>query len=283
MTLAASRDLLRQAQGEGYAVGAFNVIGLEHAQAIVQAAELEASPVILQVSQNAVRYHLGSIRPIGSACRELAKTARVPVALHLDHATTWGLCAGALALDFGSVMFDASSRDFEANVELTAGIARRVHARHGALEAELGVVGGKDRAVSSEEGKTDPDLARWYVQRTGADALAVAVGTTHYMVEKTATVDLELIARLREVVDVPLVLHGSSGVPDADLREAIDRGITKVNTATDLNKAFTHAVRDVLAIDVEVVDPRTYLVKARQAMVEVIRARIRALGSAGRA
>ncbi len=283
MPIASTGDLLIHGQQEGYGVGAFNVIGLEHAQAVVAAAEQERAPVILQLSQNAVAYNLGAIGPIGSACISLAETAAVPVALHLDHSTSWELCEAALDLGFSSVMFDASLMSLDANVEATAAIAQRVHDRNRSIEAELGVVGGKDGAVSSEEDKTDPDLARWYTDATSVDAIAVAVGTSHYMVNKTAVLDLDLITRLRDAVDVPLVLHGSSGVPDEDLREAVRRGITKVNTATELNKAFTQAVRDFLARDADVVDPRKYLHEAREAVIGAVRRRLRVLGSAERA
>lgn len=283
MSLASTNDLLLQAQRARYGVGAFNVIGLEHAQAIVAAAERERAPVILQLSQNAIAYNLGAIEPIGSACKSLATSATVPVALHLDHATTWELCEAALDLGFGSVMFDASLLSLEENAAATTAIAACVHARHRSIEAELGVVGGKAGAASSEEGKTDPALARWYVETTGVDALAVAVGTSHYMVEKTAILDFDLITSLREAVDVPLVLHGSSGVPDDAVPEAVRRGIVKVNTATELNKAFTSAVRDFLSANTDVVDPRKYLRDARAAMTAVVSSRLQMIGSSGRA
>lgn len=282
MPTAATGALLNQAQRDGYAIGAFNVISLEHAQAIVRGAEQERSPVILQLSQNAVTYHLGALGPIGSACTHLAAVAEVPVALHLDHATTWELCEAAVNLGFSSVMFDASQLSLEENAQATAAIATRVHDRQRSIEAELGVVGGKGGAPSSEEGKTDPALAQWYVEKTGVDALAVAVGTSHYMVEKTAVLDLGLIRTLREAVDVPLVLHGSSGVPDDDLREAVSRGIAKVNTATELNKAFTGAIRDFLSTDADVVDPRKYLREARDAVTAAVASRLRILGCSGR-
>lgn len=283
MALQKTITMLQRARADGYGVGAFNVISLEHAQAIVRAAELENSPVILQISQNAVRYNLGRLEPIGNACHTLATQSSVPVALHLDHATTKGLCEQALDLEFGSVMFDASSLHLDANIKITAELAKWVHRRDAALEAELGVVGGKDGAVSSEVGNTDPGHAGQYVQLTGVDSLAVAVGTSHYMVEQNAQVDLDLIGALRAAVDVPLVLHGSSGVPDADLREAVRCGITKVNVATQLNKAYTQAIRGILSMDETVVDPRKYLAPAREAMVEAVRSRMLLLGSSGRA
>ena len=283
MPLGSALDLLRNAEAGGYSIGAFNVIGAEHAQAIVCAAELERSPAILQLSENSVKYNLGSVVPIGRLCYELAREAGVPVALHLDHATSWELCERALDAGFGSVMLDASALPLEANVRATADAARRAHARGATLEGELGVVGGKGGVMSPHEGQTDPQQARQYVEATGVDALAVAVGTAHAMVETTASVDLELVSRLRAAVAVPLVLHGSSGVPDADLAEVVRRGIVKINVATQLNVAFTRAVRAALARDSRLVDPRKYLGPARDAVVEAVRGRIRLLGSAGRA
>lgn len=283
MTVAATLDLLRRAQHEGYAVGAFNVIGIEHGEAIVRAAELEQAPVIVQVSENSVRFRLGALGPIGACCIELARAARVPVAVHLDHATSWALCEQALDVGFGSVMFDASALPFEANMNATADAVKRAHARGAMVEAELGVVGGKGEPAPAHGGRTDPDEARQYVAATGVDALAVAVGTSHQMLQTTAQVDLALVSRLAAAVPVPLVLHGSSGVADADLASMVRRGMVKVNIATQLNKAFTRAVRQALAEDERVVDPRTYLGPARDATVAVVRDRLRLLGSAGRA
>jgi len=280
---AATGELLRRAQAGGYAVAAFNVIGIEHAQAIVGGAELARAPVILQLSENAVRYHLGAIAPIGRACAELAGAAAVPVALHLDHATTLDLCERAVEVGFSSVMLDVADLPFAANVRRTAELAEWAHARGIGVEAGLGIVGGKDGAVTSATGLTDPDAARAYVAATGADALAVAVGTSHGMRERTARIDLDLVARLRAATAVPLVLHGSSGVPDADLAAAATRGIAKINLATQLNVAFTAALRNALAADPAAVDPRPYLAAARGAVRALVADRLRLLGAAGRA
>ena len=282
MALTPTVDLLRRAQAAGYGVPAFNVIGLEHAEAIVSGAEDERAPVILQLSENAVKYHFGAIEPIGRACAELARAATVPVALHLDHATSAELCERAVAVGFSSVMLDTSDLPLAENARQTAELAAWAHGRGVGLEAALGVVGGKDGVSTSDEGKTDPATARSYVAETGADALAVAVGTSHSMTEQTARIDLALVSRLRAAVDVPLVLHGSSGVPDADLAEAVRRGIVKVNLATQLNQAFTAAIRRCLAADPAVVDPRRYLGEARRAVTDVVRDRLRLLGTAGR-
>ena len=283
MPLASTRDVLARARTAGYGVPAFNVIGLEHAEAIVRGAESADAPVILQLSENTVAYHFGAIKPIGRACAALAETARVPVALHLDHATHQELCARAVDCGFSSVMLDTSDLPFAENVARTTELARWAHAQDIAIEAGLGVVGGKDGTVTTVDGLTDPATARRFVTQTGADALAIAVGTSHAMSERTASIDLALISRIREAVDRPLVLHGSSGVPDADLAAAVRHGVTKVNLATQLNVAFTAVVRRMLTSDPAIVDPRRYLAEARQSVVDLVADRLRLLGAGGRA
>lgn len=226
--------------------------------------------MILQISENAVRYH-GSLAPIGLAALAVARAAAVPMAAHLDHATEVDLVHEAVALGFCSVMFDASQLPYRDNVEATAEVVAYCHERGVHVEAELGEMGGKD-GVHQPGARTDPERARKFVAATGVDALAVAVGTSHAMLDRDAALDLKLIARLRAVVGVPLVLHGSSGVSDAGLASAVEAGMTKVNIATHLNKVFTAAVRDHLAAHPDVVDTRKYLAPARDAVAaEVVR------------
>ena len=281
MSLVSLALLLGEARSAGYGVGAFNAITLESAEAILEAAESASSPAVVQVSENAVRYH-GSLEPLARACRAAAEAAHVPVALHLDHATGRPLCESAVELGFGSVMLDLSALPYEANVRGTADLVSWAHARGVVVEAELGVVGGKD-GVHSPGARTDPDAAAQFVAATGVDALAVAVGSSHAMSSRTAVLDLDLIARLRAVVPVPLVLHGASGVADDVLAGAVRQGITKVNLATLMNRAFTAAVRHRLADDPELVDPRRYLADGRRAMAVEIEKTMSLLGSAGHA
>lgn len=263
MPLVATGEIVGTAARAGLGAGAFNVIQIEHAQAIVAGAEAAGAPVILQISENAVRYH-GALAAIGRATVEVARAARVPVAVHLDHATGPELVREAVDLGFGSVMFDASALDYDGNVAATAGVAADCHAQGVWVEAELGEVGGKD-GVHAPGARTDPAEAAAYAAATGVDALAVAVGTSHAMVVKAAVVDLPLVAALRAAVPVPLVLHGSSGVPEPDLTRAVEAGLTKVNIATHLNVAYTRAIRDHLAGHPDVVDPRRYVAAARDA------------------
>jgi len=272
MTLVATGSLVAAAADRQRAVGAFNVVTLDHAEAVVAAAEAAAAPVVLQISENAVRFHGGRLRPLAAACREAAGAASVPVALHLDHVTDPALAAEAAPAGLGSLMFDAGALPYEQNVRMTAAEASRAHAAGLWIEAELGYVGGKPDAVRSAHApgvRTDPDEAAAFVAATGVDALAVAVGSSHAMVTQTARLDLELIDRLRATVPVPLVLHGSSGVPDDELRAAVAAGIAKVNVGTALGKAMTTAIRSCLS-DPALVDPRKYLAPARAAMTDAV-------------
>jgi fructose-bisphosphate aldolase class II len=272
MALVTSGELIGEAYRAGHAIVAFNVITLEHAEAVAQAAEDAGRPVIVQISENAVRFHSGRLEPIVLAAAAIARTASAPVALHLDHVTEPNLVTAGLSLPFSSIMYDAGALPYDENVARTREVARRAHDAGIWVEAELGYVGGKPDAPLSahaEGARTDPDEAVAFVAETGVDALAVAVGSMHAMRERTARLDLELIADLRARLAVPLVLHGSSGVPDEQLRAAVAAGMTKINIGTALNIALTRSVRTSLAADDAVVDPRVYLAPARQEMSKV--------------
>jgi fructose-bisphosphate aldolase class II len=264
MPLVPTVELMDQARAAGHGLGAFNVIHLETAEAFAEAAERSGHPVILQISENCALYHR-ALAPLALGALEVARRSSAPVAVHLDHAEDASLVDEAIALGFGSVMFDGAKLDFGENVRTTADVTRSAHAHGVYVEAELGEVGGKDGAHAPGV-RTDPDAARDYVGRTGVDALAVAVGSSHAMVERVASLDLELIALLRDAVPVPLVLHGSSGVPDETITAAIRAGMTKINVSTHLNAHFTRAVRDHLAAHPDVVDSRTYLAAGRRAV-----------------
>ncbi|WP_175410503.1 class II fructose-bisphosphate aldolase [Streptomyces sp. TRM64462] len=261
----------------GVGVGAFNVVQLEHAEAIVTGAEAAGAPVVLQISENTARYH-GTLGPVAAATLAVARAARVPVAVHLDHATCPELVQEALDLGFTSVMFDGSALPYEENVAATAAVGARCHAAGVWVEAELGEIGGKD-GVHAPGARTDPDEAAAFVAATGVDALAVAVGTSHAMATRDARLDFALIGALRTAVPVPLVLHGSSGVPDPDLTRAVAHGITKVNIATQLNRVFTGAARAVLDSDPALSDPRRYLGAGRTAMAHEVTRLLGVLGA----
>lgn len=264
MTLTPTRELMMAAANNGTGIGAFNVIHLETAEALVAAAERAGLPVILQISQNCASYH-GGLEPIAVASLAIARAASVPVALHLDHAEDERLAYQAVDLGFGSVMYDGAAQEYDENVAITARVVAYAHARGVYVEAELGRVGGKDGAHAPGV-RTDPHEAVAFVAATDVDALAVAVGSSHAMTERVAALDLELISRLHAAVTVPLVLHGSSGVADLQLVGAIRAGMTKINVSTHLNGFFTAAIRGFLVENPSVVDPRKYVAAGRDAI-----------------
>jgi fructose-bisphosphate aldolase, class II len=245
-------------------LGAFNVVHLDHAEVFTAAAERAHRPVVLQVSQNAVAYH-GSLAPIGSGVLAVARAAAVPVVVHLDHAEDVELVHEAIELGFSSVMYDGSKLPDEENVKTTADVVAHAHARGVCVEAELGEVGGKN-GVHDPSARTDPDDAARFVHDTGVDLLAVAVGSSHAMTTRKAELDNELLSAIAEAVDVPLVLHGSSGVSDEGMRAAIQAGMTKINVSTHLNKIFTSRVRNYLADNPDVVDTRTWFRAGNEAI-----------------
>ena len=275
MSLAATADLIAEAVAARGAVAGFNVITLEHAEAIAAGVEAAGTGAILQISENAIRFHGGDPRPIVTACAAVAVAASVPLSIHVDHvedaalvdlvienATTWGI---------SSIMVDASRLDDVENIAATADAAHRAHAAGLWVEAELGEIGGKDGAHAPGV-RTDPDDAAAFVGATGVDGLAVAVGSSHAMRDRTAGIDVDLVARIAGRVGVPLVLHGSSGVADHVISAAVDAGIRKVNVGTALNIASTAAVRKALEADPALVDPRAYTRPARTAMADVVAA-----------
>jgi fructose-bisphosphate aldolase class II len=271
MPLVTTAELIRDAQQRGGGVAAFNVITLEHAEGIIEGSRHAGRPVILQVSENTVKFH-GRIRPLAAALKALAVEADTPVSLHLDHAENDGLWHAAAEAGYSSVMVDCGSLPHDRNVAITADAAKLLHQQGLSVEAELGYVGGKDTQVTSAHApgvRTDPQQAAAFVAATGVDALAVAVGSSHAMTTQTAELDLDLIAALRDAVPVPLVLHGSSGVPDDTLRAAVRAGIVKVNVGTALNVAYTGALRDALAASTKA-DPRAPLEAARAAVADTV-------------
>ncbi len=264
MALSTTRELMTAAADAGRGQGAFNVIHLETAEALVAGAEEAGLPVILQISENCVAYH-GALEPIGLACLAIARRASVPVSVHLDHAESEELALEAVDLGFGSVMYDGAHLDYHENVAATARVARHAHAQGVYIEAELGKVGGKGGAHAPGV-RTDPAEAAAFVAATGIDALAVAVGSSHAMTSRSAELDVELISRLAAAVDVPLVLHGSSGVSDENIVAAIRAGMRKINVSTHLNGFFTAGIRDYLRADETVVDSRKYVGAGRARM-----------------
>jgi fructose-bisphosphate aldolase class II len=280
--LVSTGELVTRAAATHSAVAALNIIMLEHVEAVIAGAESVGSPVVVQVSENAVKFRYGRLLPLARAAVAAAERAAVPVALHLDHVRSDSLLRQAPDAGFSSVMYDASRLAYDANLAATRAAADWAHAQGLWIEAELGRIGGKNGEspldAHAPGARTDPAEARAFVADSGIDALAVAIGSSHAMTTRTATLDHTLLTRLTDALDVPLVLHGSSGVPDDELARAAAGGINKVNVGTALNIAMTGAVREFLAAHPEAVDSRTYLSVGREAMVRAVAGIMRALG-----
>lgn len=274
MPLTTTGELITRAAAARSAVAAFNVITLEHVEAVIAGAESAGSPVVLQVSENAVKFRYGRLLPLARAAVAAAERADVPVALHLDHVQSDDLLRQAPDAGFSSVMYDAARLPYLDNLAATKAAVDWAHAQGLWIEAELGRLGGKNGEppldAHAPGARTDPVEAHAFVADSGVDALAVAVGSSHAMTTRTATLDHELLKRLAAALDVPLVLHGSSGVPDDELAAAVAGGIAKVNVGTALNIAMTSAIRDFLAAHPEAVDSRKYLSVGREAMVRAV-------------
>jgi fructose-bisphosphate aldolase class II len=280
--LATTGELVTRAAAAHSAVAAFNIITLEHVEAVIGGAETVGAPVVLQVSENAVKFRYGRLLPLARAAVVAAERAAVPVALHLDHVQSDDLLRQAPAAGFSSVMYDASRLPYAENLAATRAAADWAHAQGLWIEAELGEVGGKRGEppldAHAPGARTDPAEARAFVADSGVDALAVAIGSSHAMTTRTATLDHDLLKRLAAALDVPLVLHGSSGVPDDELTAAVAGGITKINVGTALNIAMTGAIRTFLAAHPEAVDSRKYLSVGREAMAAAVARIIGVLG-----
>lgn len=264
MPITATQELLQQASHAQRGIGAFNVIHLETAEALVAGAESVGLPVILQISENCADYH-GGLRAIALATMAIAEQSRTAVAVHLDHATREELTLEAIELGFGSVMFDGAHLDYAKNVAATARVVAHAHAHGVAVEAELGEIGGKDGAHAFGVRTNANDAVR-FVAETAVDSLAVAVGSSHAMNDRSAQLDTELIAELHHELAVPLVLHGSSGASDQMIQAAVRAGITKVNVSTHLSRSFTTAISQHLAEHPALVDSRKYIAAGRDAV-----------------
>lgn len=284
MPFVPAHELINRAYREGYAIGAFNVNNMEIVQAIVEAAEAERSPAILQASQGAIRY--AGIEYITALAREAARSTSVPLALHLDHGTDFNQVIRCIRNGFSSVMYDGSHEPLEVNIEKTAKIVEIAHAVGVSVEGEIGRLVGIEDDISVSEleaALTVPEHAERFVRETGIDFVAVAIGTRHGFYKGEPKLDFDRLRRIRELVNIPIVLHGGSGVPDHQVRQAISLGVSKINIDTELRHAFVTAVRQVLAENPDEIDPRKILGPGRDAMRERVREKMRLFGSSGKA
>ncbi len=282
MPLTTSERILKKAQEGHYAVGAFNAENMEMVQAIVSAAEELNAPVIIQTTPGTIRY--ASLGLYLANVKAAAETAKVPVVMHLDHGNSFSLAMKALRAGYTSIMIDGSKEVFDKNAALTKSVVDACKPSNIPVEGELGRVGGKeDDAESSGTGYTDPDEAVEFVKRTGVSSLAVGVGTAHGIYASTPVLNTKLVGILRGKIDVPMVLHGASGLSDDAVRECIRQGICKVNFATELRIAYTKAVQKYLAENLDTIDPKKFGAAAREAVKKLVMERTKVLGCDGKA
>ncbi|MBS5865034.1 MAG: class II fructose-bisphosphate aldolase [Coriobacteriaceae bacterium] len=279
-----TKQMLLDAQSGHYAVGAFNVENLEFVMAVVAAAQEKHSPVIMQTTPGSVKY--ASLDYFVAMVRTAAEAASVPVALHLDHGDGFDRCAQAIRAGYTSVMIDGSHVPFEDNIALTASVTRIAQAIDLPVEAELGKVGGKEDdgpMVAGENPYTDPDEAEEFVARTHCTSLAVGVGTAHGVYHGTPHIEQGVLKAIRSRLEIPLVLHGTSGVPDDQVAEAIQNGICKVNYATELRQAYSKGYMDYMANNPANFDPKKPAALGMENIKAVVMSHMDNLGSTNKA
>ena len=283
MALVTSKQLLLDAQKGHYAVGAFNVENMEMVMAVVAAAEEMHSPVIMQTTPSTVKY--AGLDYYYANAKVAAERASVPVAIHLDHGNSFEIAMQALRTGYTSIMIDGSHEQFEDNIKLSKAVVDACHPSNIPVEAELGKVGGKEDDLDGGNGNgyTVPSEAKEFAERTGVDFLAVAIGTAHGVYKGEPKLNLDRLAEIRELVDIPIVLHGTSGVPDDTVRECIKRGICKVNYATDLRIAYTKGVNQVLKEKPDTFDPKKYGSVGREEVKQYVMSKMKVVGSVDKA
>lgn len=284
MPLVSMNEFLPRAKEERFAVGQFNMNNLEYVQAIIEAGKEEKSPLIFGASEGAIRY-MGLANVVALA-KVAAKESGLPVALHLDHGSSFEMVMKCIQAGFSSVMFDGSHYPLEENIRLTKKVVEAAHAVGVSVEGELGTIGGvEDDLVVDDEDATiaNPDEAIRFWKETQVDAMAIAVGTAHGMYKGEPKIRFDIIEKVSQEIDAPIVLHGGSGVPDESIQKAISKGVGKINVNTENQVASTDVVRKLLAEQPDLIDPRKYLGPAREAIKEVVKGKMRLFGSSGKA
>ncbi|EGK10760.1 class II fructose-1,6-bisphosphate aldolase [Kroppenstedtia eburnea] len=284
MSLVPMTEFLPRAKKEGFAVGQFNMNNLEFVQGIAAAAKEEKSPFIFGVSEGAMRYM--GLEYVVAMAEIASEEAGVPVALHLDHGSSFEVAMKCIQAGFSSVMFDGSHHPFEENIRLTKEIVKAAHAVGVSVEGELGTIGGVEDDVQVDEADAAlarPEEAIRFWEETRVDAMAIAVGTAHGMYKGEPKIHFDIIEEVAKNIDAPIVLHGGSGVPDQAIRESIRLGVGKINVNTESQVACTQVVRELLVSQPDMIDPRKYLGPGREAIQATVQAKMRLFGSSGKA
>ncbi|MBQ7219428.1 MAG: class II fructose-bisphosphate aldolase [Synergistaceae bacterium] len=282
--LVTSRELLLDAQRNKYAVGAFNVENMEMVLAVMAAAEETKSPVIMQTTPGTLKF--AGIDMYFANIKAAAERASVPVVCHLDHGNSFATAVQAFHAGYTSIMIDGSKLPFPENISLTKSVVDICHAANIPVEAELGRVGGKEDGLDNTatiNPFTNPEEAREFVNRTGCDSLAVAIGTAHGIYKGTPQVNFEVLGKIRKIVHIPLVLHGTSGVPDDQVIQCVSMGMCKVNYATDLRIAYTNGVKNYMKDNPNGFDPKKYGAFGIEEVKRYVIDRMRVIGSCGKA
>ncbi|MFP3155564.1 ketose-bisphosphate aldolase [Lachnospiraceae bacterium ZAX-1] len=278
MPLVTSEQMLLDAQKGNYAVGAFNVENMEMVKAVIKAAQELRAPVILQTTPSTVKY--GSLETFFAIVAAEAKKASIPICLHLDHGDSFEIAVRAIKEGYTSVMIDGSHANFKDNVAVSKRVVEVGKPNHIPVEAELGKVGGKEDDLEAKaDTNTDPAEAKQFVEQTGISSLAIAIGTAHGFYVGTPVLDKERLSEIRKVVDIPLVLHGASGLTDKDVSDCVARGICKVNFATELRVAYTDAIKALLKEKPDTFDPKKFGEVGMAAVTELVKGRIKICGS----
>ncbi|MFI3312458.1 MAG: ketose-bisphosphate aldolase [Eubacteriales bacterium] len=281
MSYITSKELMLDAQKGHYAVGAFNIENMEMAQAAIAAAEELSAPIILQTTPSTLKY--ATPATFCGMVKSLAEVAKVPVALHLDHGSSYELAAACADAGYSTVMIDGSHDSFEDNIAVSKKTVEYAKTKGIPVEAELGKVGGKEDDLDGGSGNyTDPQEAKEFVERTGIDSLAVAIGTAHGIYKTTPILDKNRLKEIRAVVDIPLVLHGASGLLAQDMIDCVELGICKINFATELRIAYTKGVMAYMEKDPKVFDPKKYGAVGRQYVQDLVKEKIMICGSNGK-
>ena len=281
--IANASELIKCAQREKYALGAFNTCNLEITQAIIRAAEAKKSPAVIQVSEASIKY--AGFKPIVEMIQSLINSSNVPLALHLDHGRSYEIAVLCIELGFSSIQIDGSNLSFAENVKLMKKVVKYAHKNNVFVQGEIDKTpGGHAGSTSQKEirknGVTDPDKAKKFIEETGVDSFAVSIGNAHGFFDGAVHLEFDVLQEIKKKINVPLVLHGGSGIPNKLIKQAIELGISKINIDSDIRFAFTYTLRDLFNAPLETIDPRDILSEARDAMQEVVERKIDVFGSA---